>query len=250
MRLAPIFTVLLLSGAFALAGEVEVTARDGRVDLAARDAPANEVLERLRGHVKNLIFDAAADRRVTVDLRDVAPAEAVRRVAAAAGLEVEEAGGVLLVRRPRAAPKRPAIRERGGAFFAPAAFDYPVVVLRRPEDEPLRKRLSRFEVTEGISLLSAPDLEARVIREYLEARHVYEAMAVRAGMTIDLPADVTDREVRIYVEAGSGRHYAEVVVPAGERELTHLVYQLAARTLAVEHLSMFRAPIPLAEPAK
>ena len=91
------------------------------------------------------------------------------------------------------------IEEKGGVFFAREAFRYPVVLLReRPEDVSAKAALSRFETTPGTSLISAPDLKARTIREYLEARDVYRAIGERGGVALPLGPEIDERRVRIY----------------------------------------------------
>jgi hypothetical protein len=236
---------LLFLAAPAFAGDLEVSADGGLVSVRARDVPASAVLERLRGQV-NLIFDASVETRVTIALDRVEPAEAVRRVARAADLEVEEAPGpILLVRkRKRDAPPGPAIEERGGVFFAKGAFDYPVIVLRdRPEDVTEKAALSRFEATPGVSLVSAPDLKGRVLREYLEARDVYRAIGARAGVDLPLTADIDERHVRIYIAEPDGRYYAEILLDGDRQDLVHLVYRLEPERLHVRSLTLFRRPL-------
>jgi hypothetical protein len=246
-RIAAVF-LLLLFGAAARAGEIDVREKGGRLAIHAKDAPAGELLDRLRGRV-NLIFDAGIATRVTLDMEGLAPADAVRRVAEAAGLIVEEVGDrtpIFLVRKPRpAAPSLPPIEEKGGAFFAKQAFAYPVLVLREtPEDCREKEALSRFEATKGISLLSAPDLEARVIRDYLEAREIYRAIAERAGVPLPLGSGIDERHVRLYVDTeNQDRAFAEILFDGERGELIHLVYELRGKTYAVVRLTMFRKPI-------
>jgi hypothetical protein len=245
MRRAPL---LALAALFVLAAparaDVSVSQEGGRVTVRARQAPVGEVLERLRGSV-NLIFDASVETRVTLEIEGATPAEAVRRIAAAAGLEVEEAPGpVLLVKKP--SHERPAaIVERGGAVYAaPDAFPYPVVVLRdAPEDVTEKARLSRFETTAGVSLVSAPDLKARVMREYLEERPIYRAIAARAGLDAPLGTSIDDRHVRIYFDQAEKRYYAEILLDASGRDLVHLVYTLAGERLTPVSLTIFRKPL-------
>lgn len=245
MRSIVLALAAILLAAPAFAGDLDVSTRDGKVTLRARDVPVNAVLERLRGQV-NLMFDAAVVTHVTLSLEGVAPAEAVRRVAAAAGLEVEEAPGpVFLVRRPKRAAPPPRIEERGGVFFAKDAFDYPVILLRdRPDDVSAKAVLSRFERTPGVSLVSAPDLKARVLREYLEARDVYRAIGERAGLALPLGTDVDDRHARIYLAEADEVYFAEILLDAGGgKELVHLVYRLEAKRLTVRSLTIFRKAI-------
>ncbi len=222
--------------------------------------PAADVLAaiRLASGVK-LMLDATIETEpcpVTVSGRfDDGPA-AVRAVAAAAGLEAEASGDVILVRRPphttfgagrKDAPgKSYAIEtDARGRFYATGALTYPVTVLRdRPEDQPARADLAGFENRKGISLVIAPQLRERAIREYLEARPIYREILARAGLPIALASDLDERSARIYVEADRGRYLAEIRFAApgsapGAPEIVHFVFDLEVQSTRCRMLSIF-----------
>jgi hypothetical protein len=243
-----ILCALVVLAAPAFAGELEVRFENGLVTIRADDVPASAVLERLRGQV-NLMFDADLAMHVTLTAQAVTPAAAVRAVAAAAGAPVEEAPGpVLLVKKPRPAPPPvPQIVEDAGRYYARPAFEYPVEVLRdTPADVSRKADLAGFEARRGTRRVFAGDLTARVLREYLEARTVYRAIAARAGEEVVLPEDVDDRHVRIYVATVEDRYYVEVLFHDPVRSaITHLVYRLEPKRMRVEVMTMFRTSLEL-----
>jgi hypothetical protein len=229
------------------ADRLQVRADASGVSLAV-DAPVTDVLERLRQETGvHLIVEGSPRARVELEADRLSPAEAVRRVAEAAGLDLEEipgaAGGgsaslfVLRVRREG----EPAIVGQAGLYRAPDAFDYPVEVLPDgPTAAGERERLGSLETTEGVSLMVTPKLRDALYQQYVRHRATYERVLLRGGVRMRLPGDLPVRNVRIYVDRSQDIYLAEALFADGPRHVGRLVWRVRPHDQRVLRLTAGR----------
>jgi hypothetical protein len=274
LLLAPLLSV----GAILAVPEVTVEPATGAVAVTATGEPLRAVLDALRRETGvQLIVDADVEpRAVTLSGRYVDARAAVRAAAQAARAATDEAGGIILVRRVRpgdtirggdpggadsprdafgagAAGRTSAAAVtltvgRDGWWRAPGALGYPVAVLHdRPEDATVTAALSGFEGKPGVGLISAHEIQERAVREYLEARPLYRAIIARAGAAIRVRDDIEQRWVRVYVEPGKDRMYAEVLYAqdalGGRSEIVHMVFVMRASAAVCDLLVIFKKPV-------
>ena len=262
LRLCTALVVALLAaGTLLAAPRVTLDAATGEVEVSAAGEPLGEVLAALgREAGVKLIVDAEVEPRpVTLTGRFPSGAAAVRAAASAARATVEEAGGVILVRRARegaGAAAAPITITAGpdGLFRCPGTLGYALAVLGDgPADATLTAAFAGFEHRQGIGLISAREVQERAMREYLEARHVYRRVLARALSPIVLSDAVEQRQVRVYVDPPRDRMYAELLFPqagtSGESaELVHVIYLLKAQTGACEAVVFFKRRIDWTPP--
>ncbi len=224
--------------------EIHVDPKSGLCDLEANDDILS-VLAALRDRTGvGLIYDGRLKGRVQLSLRQVTAREAVQRVATSVGLKVDAQEGVLLIRKPRP-EDRVQILEKDGLFRAPVCFRYAVLcVSRRPEQQPLLQSLSRLELTPGVSLVVAPDLQQRVVQEIAEHSAVYRRILKLAGDEVHVPRAVPSRNIRIYVKTTENLYFGEALIEASPNKLLHLVFifdavgQKPIRRLVAFHTSL------------
>ncbi len=233
---------------------IRVNPLDHTVSVRAVRTDAVVLIERIQEALPkrvNLILDRRAEGRlVDVDVRDRPATEAFREIARAADLDVDERGGVVSIACPpadRSAAAPPIEASPGGLYRVRSRFTYPVRVLGAsvsdPQVEAERGRLNGFEGREGVSLVVSERTRDMVVREYLEERTTYEAIAERAGSARRLRSDVGPDQVRTYYETEKETFVAEVLfADTAASELVHLVYELD-REFAVERLTIFATPL-------
>jgi len=259
---------LSAGGALRAAARVSVEAGTGAVTIEARGEPLGQVLTELR-RVAGVQFMLDADLEaaaVTLTGRFADGRAALRALAIAAKSTVEEAGGITLMRRARAAGAAPfgaagagasggraqpaAVTitvDAEGAYAAPGALDYPVIVLGdRPWHATITAAYAGFEDKAGIGLISAREVQERAVREYLESRPVYRRILERAGADISIRDDIEQRWARVYVEPDMDRMFVEVLYAQtsrdGKPEIVHLVYFLKAQVARCDLLAIFKRP--------
>ncbi|MHC4830349.1 MAG: hypothetical protein ACYTFT_08350 [Planctomycetota bacterium] len=197
-------------------------------------APISEVLRAMgQRFALNVMFEGGLDEPLELRVRGLEATAALKLVAAAAGLTVEEARGpIFLVRRGRDTDEVAVEESPAGGYAVPGRFGYDVFPLGdAPAEQSMKEFLKGFERTEGVSLAVAPDLAQRVQREYIQERRIYQRLLDKRGLNHlgVLRTTIDESDVRVYVSPEGGLYFCEVVFQARAGLHWHLVYVISAQ---------------------
>ncbi|RME75605.1 MAG: hypothetical protein D6776_02825, partial [Planctomycetota bacterium] len=144
------------------------------------------------------------------------------------------------VRRRQTAAIEP-VPGRRGLWRMPGALDHPVRVLTDDRsDAPLRAALGQLEAATQTALVVSPSTRAAALRDFARHRSHYVAICERAGLALPLPHALSNREVRVYLERGSGLVLVEALFAAGPRHVGRLVWTVRARDERILQLTIGR----------